>query len=335
MIDASNYRLVLRQAEAQLAASDAKKKATSDSLVITRKDHALIESEYQRQQKLATQGSLSKTALDSTTRQLLASQTALENLQNTLNLINAEHQILIAQRDAAELDLKRTKVQAPFAVRITDVDISTAQYANKGQLLFKADGLEIAEIEAQFSVGILRPLVRNLSDDSIGNIRAGATQLDAMVRLETADHQVKWPAKVDRVAGSVDPLTQTLGVIVQVARPYALARPGERPPLLRDTFVEVKLSAPAATKRLVVPRNAVHSGHLYVINSESRLEKRAVEIAFSQPGYSVISRGISEGERIITSELATAVEGMLLSSVEDKKSLQWLKSAASGKEQNR
>lgn len=330
-IDDDNYRLILMQAEAQLTASLVKKKTTSDSLAIAKKDHALIETEYQRQKKLATQGSISKTALDNTERQLLASQTQLKYLQNSLTLISAEQQSLVAQRDAAKLDLKRTKVQAPFTARITQVNISTSQYANKGQLMFKADGLEMAEIEAQFSVGVLRPLVRNLGDDGTDNVRAGATQLYATVRLETADHQVEWPAKVDRVAGSIDPLTQTLGVIVQVEHPYALARPGERPPLLRDTFVEVVLSSPSARKRLIVPRNAIHNSHLYVINSESRLEKRKVKIEFAQPGYSVISQGISEGEQIVSSELVAAVNGMLLSPVEDKQGRQRMEAAASGK----
>jgi len=330
-IDDKNYQLILAQAEAQLKASSAKKKTASDSLVIAKKDLSLIETEYQRQKKLAAQGTISKTALDSTERQLLASQTQLENLQNSLDLFSAEHQALLAQRDAAKLDLKRTKVLAPFTARITQVDIGAAQYANKGQLMFKADGLEIAEIEAQFSVGILRPLVRNITLEGMPSVRAGATRLQAIVRLETADHKVEWPAKVDRVAGSIDPLTQTLGVIVQVERPYASARPGERPPLLRDTFVEVELSSPAARQRLVVPSNSIHNGHLYVINSAFRLEKRAVEIDLSQQGYSVISQGISEGERIVTSELLAAIEGMLLSPVEDKQGLKQMEAAATGK----
>jgi len=327
-IEDANYRLTLAQAEAQLRASEVKKKSAADSLAIAKKDLALLQTEHQRQKKLAAKGTISKTTLDSTERQVLAGQTQLETIQNSLDLISAEYQALVAQRDAAKLDLARTKVSAPFAVRITKVDIGAAQYANKGQLMFAADGLELAEIEAQFSVGILRPLVRNIASEGKVDIRAGATELQAVVRLKTASHTVEWPAVVDRVAGSIDPLTQSLGVIVKVESPYALARPGERPPLLRDTFVEVELRSPSIQQQLVVPRSAVHDGYLYVVNSDSRLEKRKVKVDFSQQGYSVIAAGLSEGERIVTSDLLTVVEGMLLTPLEDKRGRQQMEMAA-------
>jgi len=292
----------------------------------------LLQTEHKRQKKLASKGTISKTTLDGTQRQLLAGKTQTQNLQNSLDLISAERKALIAQRDAVKLDLQRTVKKAPFDARITKVNIGVAQYANKGQLMFTADGLEVAEIEAQFSVGILRPLIRGMATESDTTIRAGATQLSAVVRLRTASHTVEWPARVDRAASTIDPLSQTLGIIVSVDRPYALARPGERPPLLRDTFVEVELRSKPISKQIVVPWSSVHDGTVYVINDESRLEIRKVSVEFTQQGYAVIAKGLKPGESIVTSDLITAAESMLLAPQEDKKSKRRMIIEATGKD---
>ncbi|MEN8171041.1 MAG: efflux RND transporter periplasmic adaptor subunit [Pseudomonadota bacterium] len=331
-IDDANYRLMLAQAEAQLKASEAKTKTSKDSLTIARKNLGLLQKEYKRQQQLAAKGTISKTMLESTERQVLAGKTQVQNLQNSLSLITAERQALVAQRDAAKLDLQRTVKTAPFDVRITGVNIGSAQYANKGQLMFTADGLELAEVEAQFSVGILRPLIRGGGAENDSDIRTGATRLNAVVRLRTATHSVEWPARVDRVAGTIDPLTQSIGVIVAVDRPYASARPGERPPLMRDTFVEVELYSEPIEKQIVVPLSSLHDGTIYVVDEESRLEMRKVMVGFSQQGYAVIAKGLKPGERIVTSDLITATEGMLLAPQEDKKSKRRMIVEATGQE---
>ena len=330
-IEDANYRLVLAQADAQLQSSEVKKKTTRDALQISKKNLTLLQSEYQRQQQLAAKGTVSKAVLESSERQLLTGQTQVQELQNSLALVSAEHHALVAQRDAAKLDLERTVKRAPFDVRLTKVNIGIAQYANKGQLLFTGDGLEVAEIEAQFSVGTLRPLISGMASEGETNVRAGATRLNAVVHLRSATHSVEWPARVDRVSGSVDPLTQTIGVFVAVDRPYASASPGVRPPLLRDTFVEVELSVDPIKQQTVVPWNAIHDGVVYVVDDDSRLEMRKVKIKFTQQSYAVIAKGLKSGERIVTSDLISATKGMLLAPKEDKKSIQRMVLEATGK----
>ena len=63
-IDDADYRLLLAQAEAQLAVSEAKQKTARDNLAITQKNLELLQKEYKRQQKLASQGVISQTALE-------------------------------------------------------------------------------------------------------------------------------------------------------------------------------------------------------------------------------------------------------------------------------
>ncbi|MHA1597870.1 MAG: efflux RND transporter periplasmic adaptor subunit [Alphaproteobacteria bacterium] len=331
-IEDANYRLVLAQTEAQLQASDVKNKTTRTSLAITEKELALLRDDYKRKKGLAAKGVVSKIIVEAANRQMLGGESQVQNLKNSVALNTVERQVLVAQKASAELDLQRTHMIAPFDVRVTDVKIGLAQYANKGQLLFTADGLKTVEIEAQFPVGILRPLIGAATQGVDISTRQGALRLHAVVRLRTASHMIEWPARVDRVSGVIDPQTQSLGIIAAIDRPTDLAMPGTRPPLFRNTFVEVELSSNPIAGQIVVPVSALHEGKIYIIDNENRLQVRRVEIAFAQGGYAVLKKGVKAGERIVTSDLASAIEGMLLDPQDDEKNKKLMVIEATGGE---
>ena len=136
---------------------------------------------------------------------------------------------------------------------------------------------------------------------------------------------------MDRVAGVVDPQTQTMGVVVVVDKPYEQARPGQRPALVRNTFVEVELKKKNKRKPVVIPTSAIHDGKVYVMDKERRLEIRRVKTAFIQGGSTAIAMGLEEGETLVVSDLIPAVQGMLLDPIEDKKVAKRLKMEATGR----
>ena len=330
IVDA-DYRLAMTQAEVQLRAAEVKGKTTRASLAIAEKDLKLLQDEYNRKKGLAAKGAVSKSAVEAAERQMLNGETQVQNQKNAVELNTVERQVADAQKASAELDLLRTHMIAPFDVRITDVNIGEAQYANKGQLLFAADGLQVAEIEAQFPIGVLRPLI-TAAQSVEGSPSDGVMGLGATVRLRTATHMVEWTARIDRVSGVIDPQTQSLGVVVAIFRPTAKAQPGKRPPLYRNTFVEVELNSPPMTGQIVVPLSTLHNGQLYVVDEDSRLDIRKVEVAFAQGNYAVLKKGVKPGERIVTSDLASAIKGMLLDPQEDKKTKKLMVIEATGKE---
>lgn len=337
-IEDASYRLALSEAETQLNMLEVKERTTRASLALEERSQALLRKDLDRMRKLARQGTLSESALEEAERTLLKGEVTIQNLKNTLALNAAEREVVRNQIKSAELDVQRTRFKAPFDVRITERKVNVAQYANKGQLLFSADGLEAVEIEARFPIGRLRPLIsssKSPESDGNGNTSAlerkpGALRLDARVRLRTATHTIEWEARVDRVSGLVDPETQTIGVVVVVDDPYDRARPGQRPPLIRNTFLEVELSRRLKNRPLVIPATALHEGRVYVLDRDKRLEIRPVKTLLTQGGIAVISRGLEEGETLVVSDPAPVVPGMLLDPVMDEKVSQRLKKAVSG-----
>jgi RND family efflux transporter MFP subunit len=333
-IDDASYQLVLTQAETQLNALGVKDKTTRASLELEERSQSLLRNDIERKRKLQEQGTLSTSVFEEAERSLLKGEVLVQNLKNTLALNAAEREVLQTQQANAKLDLQRTRFVAPFDVRITDRKVNQAQYANKGQLLFSADGLEAVEIEARFPIGKLRPLMAGNKPDEddapVVDRVPGALKLDARVRLRTATHTVEWGARVDRVSGLIDPQTQTLGVVVVVDKPYAQARPGQRPPLVRNTFVEVELRKKTKGQLVVVPTSALHDGKVYVLGEDNRLEIRPVKTVFIQGGAAAIGKGLDAGETLVVSDLVPASPGMLLAPMVDEKAMKRLQMEATG-----
>ena len=83
-------------------------------------------------------------------------------------------------------------------------------------------------------------------------------------------------------------------------------------------FCEVELRGAALENRIVVPRTSVRGGAVYLVDDNSRLERRPVEVAFSQGGFSVISTGLEGDERLVVSDPTPAIEGMLVEATLDQ-----------------
>lgn len=310
-IDDTDLRLSLAQVDAQLAALDVKDDTLSASLDISRSDLELGRKDLKRQEDLNTQGVATQAALDQIRRQELAARARVVEIENQLSLNAAEREILKAQRATLARSLEFATVAAPWDVRIGSVEAELGQVVSRGQTLFTAEGVDAAEIAAQFSIGRMGPLVRSLGE--------GATvlALDARVRLPAAGHSVTWDATVDRVGEAIDARTQSASVVVRVDQPLAQAQAGQRPPLRRNMFVEVELSAPVR-QALVVPGDAVRDGEALVVTGEGTLEKRPVTVDFSIDSIAVISRGLEPGDKLVVTDPAVAVPGMAVKPVEDK-----------------
>lgn len=329
--------------EAQLAQLERLAENTQASLAIEERALALSEAELERQRALLARGTVPRSAVEREERQTVAQRQAVQALRNQLALHPAERLVLEAQlrqRDAdlavARLDLARAELRLPFDGRIAQVNVRKDQVASRGQVLVTADAMERAEISAQIALDRLRRLVR-ASPDAIVLTAEGAAErlatlaLEAVVRLRAGDMHVEWPGRVARMSDFVDPLTRTVGVIVEVDRPYDRVVPGQVPPLVKSMFVEVELRGPATAPLAVIPRAALRAGRVYLVGKEDRLAIRPVEIAFVQGEIAVIEAGLDGGEQIVVSDLIPAIEGMLLRPTRDEDLLERVTREATGK----
>lgn len=340
-IDPSEYELAVAQARAdilaaraQLAEMEVKETNTRASLAIEEESLDLREAEVERKSELVRKGTLSASDYEQEQRNLLGQRQQVQAQTNALNLMPAERESLQAQLTrlqaqlaSTKLHLDRTEIRSPFRARISQVNIEQAQYVREGSILAKADAIDRAEVEAQIPIARMRALLRSDRTLDFDQVEPGrlAQQLgiDARVWLRDPGGDVLWAAQFQRMSDTLDPDTRTVGIIVEVDDPYAGVRPGERPPLVKGLFVEVDLRGPPRPNRLVIPRNALHEGRVYLVE-DGRLVIRELELESVQPEYAIVASGIEPGDAVIVSDLAPAIEGMRLDGQPDAEALERL-----------
>lgn len=320
-IDPVDYELAQAQAQAELAELDMREQNTRASLAIEERSRDLATQELDRLRKLATRGTTSASNVDQAERTALNSNAVVQNLRNTLTLIPTQRRVLESQVARATRDLERTRIIAPFELRVAKLAIESDQFVSIGQTLFEGDSVDRVEMDIQVPLYSLRRLFIGLPEPDpakpldltrLNEILPAMVGLDPLVRLDLGNAVAEWQAEFVRMNAQVDPQTRTMGVVVAVDRSFEKVIQGVRPPLAKGMFVQVVLRGRANGARIVVPRVAVRDGAVHVVDDKQRLRRQPVEVLFDQGEYSVLGAGLVAGQQVILSDLIPAIDGMLL-----------------------
>jgi multidrug efflux pump subunit AcrA (membrane-fusion protein) len=339
VIDPADYQLAVETAQAeqatlqaQLQQLDVEAHSLKEKLTLTRKIVKLAEAELGRQQKLLEKSSSTRTAFD---REL---QTTLTKRQQTLDLEGAQAQLpsrraylkaqlrqVTTRLAQARLNVARTQIRVPFAARVGAVLVEVGQYVRPGQVVARFDGTATAEVTALIPRERMRLLAQTFQKHQaatgIQELVPLLSQVNARLRIQLAGQAVDWPAKVLRMADSVDPRTRMIGIVVSVEGPYQNIVPGSRPPLIKGMYVEVLLESPPGPPMVVVPRSVLRGNRIPVVGPDQRLLLPQVVIDSLHPRFAVLKSGLEPGTKVVLSELLPAVKGMLLTSQLDPAAL--------------
>jgi multidrug efflux pump subunit AcrA (membrane-fusion protein) len=350
-IDPTDYHLEqarlqaeLHKTQAQLQEWEIRKSNTEASLKIEQKRLEMAQKELERQKELGRHQTVSTSQVDQQEQATLAQMQSFQTLQNVLNLLPAEYALLQAQQEVVRVQLqiaaeniKRTTLILPFDGIISDVFIENHQFAQAGRVLAVADSIDIAEITAQVPLEKMRTLVEphpEFTFENNNNFEKFSALLGivAKVRFRSGSLVLEWNARVVRFNDAIEAKTRSLGVVVAVDEPYSQARPGIRPPLFKNLFVEVELQGKARPIQALIPRSAIHEKEqIYVVNLQSRLEKRSVSPLFAQSNFFALDQEIMKpGEFVIVSDLLPALPGLLLEPIRDQALEDALKASAEG-----
>lgn len=319
----------VRSAEARLDELQVQAENARRSLELERRSLELKEADFERQRRLLERGTVSQSVVDTTEREVLTQRSRVQDIENTLRLspvqIEAQRrQIEVARSrlETAQLNLDRTAITLPFDARIAQVAVEKTQFVSTGTTMAVADDISAAEVPAQIPQGQFRSFVmvsvpRDLELPQLVDqdaIRAAIERLgwSAKVRLRFDDQNVVWDGEVLRTTDTIDPNTRSVAVVVAVDDPYADARPGLKPPLVKGMFVQVELIGQPIENQIVIPRSAVHGGQVFTADDQNRLRIKDVKVRLMQGEQALIESGLSPGERLVLSDITPAIEGMLL-----------------------
>ncbi len=323
---------VLANSQSALVQLDVEENSTRDSLDIVQKNLDVERKELERTEELWKKRIISLSTLDKAKQKVLSLRQQLQDIEGKLaafasrrTSINAQIKQSKSQVDKSQDTLGRTEVRLPFDARIGTVAVENGEFVQAGSVLFEALGIEAVEIIAQIPTRQFRPLVTglrfnnetiNLQDPLRLQTALSNIQLEARVRLVGNDSELTyWQGRLLRLSASVDPIRDTLSLVVIVDNPYEDIIPGKRPPLLKGMFTSVEFLAPAKPT-LVLPRKAVHQGRVYIATEDNKLAIRQVNVLFTQGDLVVISdaedAGIQAGEKVIISDVIPVMEGLPL-----------------------
>lgn len=325
--------------QAQLEELETRSRTLETSLEIERRSLDLAKAELERIASLVKARDLPQADQDREERTVLTQSLRVQELENTLHLLGPQQKMLRAQMTQeasnvakAKLAVERSVIHAPFAGRLGPVSVEKDQVVQAGQSLFRLDAIDTAEVTAQVPMLGMRSVMTmgavDLEPRDITPERIAQMGLHATVRLAAGANAILWQAHVVRIRG-IDAQTRTVGIDVSVADPYGKGLP-KSPPLVRGMYVEVVVSGRPQAERIVVPRYALHDGHVYLVNSGNRLERRPISVGYVQAGFAIVTEGLEGGETLVISDLLPAASGTLLNPVADEAAMEALRADAAG-----
>ena len=353
-MDPKEYELVVAQLEANVEETRAKIREleaeaanTQRLLGVEQRSMGLARNSLERKRTMLLRKVLSQDEVDREERQVLEQEQHVEELKNTLALVPSRRKALnaaLAAQEArlkqARIDLTKTILSAPFDCRLGDVNIEAGQFVRTGQTLFSAHATALTEVEGRFRVEEMQNLLSQQKRDRFQpGLGTGAFQeifRDVRVRisLESADGSAQWEGRIDRIRETVDPKTREIKVVAAVDRPYEKAVPGVRPPLMAGMFCRVTLLGPVRPGSVLVPRSALHENAVFVVDDDNRLQRRPVEVDFTQEDGVIIRSGLSGGEEVVVGDPSPAIIGMKVSPVRDDRLRQHLIDQSQGQKEH-
>ena len=121
-------------------------------------------------------------------------------------------------------------------------------------------------------------------------------------------------ARVARLLGALDEQTRLARVLITVADPLGLK--SDAPPLILDSLIETEIEAKPIQDVFRLRRDHVRDKDTVWLMQDGKLEIREVQIVFRDASYAYIQFGLSEGEEVVTTTLATVAQGIPLRKVE-------------------
>jgi len=212
-----------------------------------------------------------------------------------------------ADLSKAVLSLERTELRAPFEGRVGQETVDVGQHVNQGQPLANLFSTEAAEIVVPLENNALSWLkVPGFTTDE----RPGSP---AKVQAQVAGERITWDGKVVRTEGMLDERTRMVNVVIRVERPY-----DQMPPLALGLFVAVDIEGVTLDRGAIVPRAALRQGNVvWVVDGESRINFREVEVARIQGESVIIREGLKDGEIVVLSPLKAVSDKMTVRVVQE------------------
>ena len=283
VIDPSDYQLVVRQLASEVA------RVESDMQV-----------ELGRQRVAQKEFELLGESVSEVEKTLMLREPQLENNRALLEGTRA-------RLEQAQLDLKRTSVRSPFNAVVMSREVNLGTRVSPSTTLATLVGSDSYWVEAPIPAGQLQWISISQEDSDSGS----------PVRIYDS---VAWGPNRSRsgqlvgLTAMVEENGRMATLLAEIADPLSLQpTSSEQPKLLLGSYVRVEIEGKLLSNAAAIERDLIHNGEqLWIMDEEGRLDIRTVEIAFRGQDQVLVTGGVNHGEKLITTNLPSPVQGMTL-----------------------
>lgn len=207
----------------------------------------------------------------------------------------------------AQLDVDYTIIKAPYNAMVTERNVSLGSLTNAQDNLMTLVGIDEYRIEAAVAIDKLTSL--NLKQN-----------VNTSVQITTTTGVVR-EGRIIRQVASLDSTTRMGRVLIGISDPLGLEN--NEPALILGDHAEVLFKAGSLENAVIVPRKALQPNDTIFVakpveqtdedgETEYILDIRDVDIAWKDLDNVYVRSGLGESEYVITSVIASPIQGMPL-----------------------
>jgi len=308
-IDPFQYEGRLIESQAKLAEARAKSReiaatieSEQDALKRSRDQLVIAKRDLERAVPLAAKGTVSRKVADDRRMIVSEREQGLDQRANNLDIQQAraaQARAVISQLEwgvrQAKRNLEDTVLEAPFDAYVTTVGAELGRIVSANDPV--ATLLDANWMEVRFT----------LSDRQYGRIVSSDQTLigrEVKVLWHVGDKPVEYEAHIERVGAEI---AAEKGGVEIYAR---LKTPNLPTPIRPGAFVEVRVPDRTYKSVTALPQTSLYGGKLVYVIVEGRMKARTVDL-IGATGSQILVRGqISKGERVITTRLTAAQDGV-------------------------
>lgn len=214
-----------------------------------------------------------------------------------------------AQVSSAAKKLNKTEIIAPYAGRIQNVNIDLGTTIIPGQPV----GAMYTSSEIEITLAVKDNDLQFLSIPMDGRKLNPSEQASVVIESFYKGKTQSWKGKLERVDGVIDPVTRMINLIAVFKNDFIES---DKPNLPIGLFVEAKIDGITLKNIFEIPINSIsEDNEVYIVDKDNQLDLRELTILKKYSEFVIIKDGLKAGERIVTSKLSTASNGIKVNPV--------------------
>ncbi|WP_022851645.1 efflux RND transporter periplasmic adaptor subunit [Limisalsivibrio acetivorans] len=274
VIDDTDYKLEVQKAEIALRKAQADLEIEMGRQKIAQEEWELLKEET---------GPAERSPLALREPQLKQAKAAVENAE--------------ADLAKAKLNLSRTRVNVPFNAVVLEESTEVGSQVSASTAVASLAGTD--EFWAEVSIPLDRLDWFDIPDAHVN------------IRLTGTNTKANYEGRIVKLLSELESDGLMARLLIAVEDPMGLD--SGRPPLLAGSHIKAEIEGRELVNSVKIPRRlVVDNSKVYIAMPDNTLDIRELDIIWKDPEWVYARNTFDEGERIITSRVASPVHGMPL-----------------------